>query len=42
MNGLTDDILVNSKEVMKYCSSLGKTYDDVVEDMERQSRGLQG
>jgi len=29
-------------DVLKYCSSLGEIYDIVVEDMDRQSRGLQG
>jgi len=29
-------------DVMKYCASLGEIFDIVVEDMERQSRGLQG
>ena len=29
-------------EVLKYCASLGEVYDIVVEDMDRQTRGLQG
>ena len=29
-------------KVLEYCSTLGEIYDIVVEDMERQSRGLQG
>ncbi|MBQ9734267.1 MAG: kinase to dihydroxyacetone kinase [Clostridia bacterium] len=29
-------------DVLKYCASLGEIYDIVVEDMDRQSRGLQG
>ena len=29
-------------DVLKYCASLGEIYDIVVEDMERQSRGLKG
>lgn len=29
-------------EVLEYCATLGEIYDIVVEDMERQSRGLQG
>jgi len=29
-------------ELLKYCSSLGEIYDIVVEDMERQSKGLKG
>lgn len=29
-------------EVLEYCSSLGEIFDIVVEDMDRQSRGLQG
>ena len=29
-------------DVLRYCASLGDIYDIVVEDMERQSRGLQG
>ena len=29
-------------DVLKYCATLGEIYDVVVEDMERQSRGLQG
>ncbi len=28
--------------VLEYCASLGEIYDIVVEDMERQARGLQG
>ena len=28
--------------VLEYCATLGEIYDIVVEDMERQSRGLQG
>ena len=29
-------------EVLAYCATLGEIYDIVVEDMDRQSRGLQG
>ncbi|SHL44603.1 Dihydroxyacetone kinase family protein [Anaerocolumna jejuensis DSM 15929] len=29
-------------KILEYCSSLGEIYDIVVEDMDRQSRGLQG
>ncbi len=29
-------------KVLEYCSSLGEIYDVVVEDMDRQSRGLRG
>ena len=29
-------------EVLKYCATLGEIFDIVVEDMDRQSRGLQG
>jgi len=29
-------------DVLKYCVSLGEVYDIVIEDMDRQSRGLQG
>lgn len=29
-------------QVLEYCASLGEIYDIVVEDMERQSRGLKG
>ena len=29
-------------KVLEYCRSLGEIYDIVVEDMDRQSRGLQG
>ena len=29
-------------DVPKYCSTLGEIYDIVVEDMDRQSRGLKG
>lgn len=29
-------------KVLEYCSTLGEIYDIVIEDMERQSRGLQG
>ncbi|SJZ85486.1 kinase to dihydroxyacetone kinase [Anaerorhabdus furcosa] len=28
--------------VLEYCSTLGEIYDIVVEDMDRQSRGLHG
>ncbi len=29
-------------DVLKYCASLGEIHDIVIEDMERQARGLQG
>lgn len=29
-------------KVLEYCSSLGEIYDVVIENMERQSNGLQG
>ena len=29
-------------EVLEYCSTLGEIYDIVVEDMDRQARGLHG
>lgn len=29
-------------KVLEYCASLGEIYDIVVEDMDRQSRGLPG
>lgn len=29
-------------ELLEYCSTLGEIFDIVVEDMERQSKGLQG
>ena len=29
-------------DVLKYCATLGEIYDMVVEDMDRQSRGLKG
>lgn len=29
-------------KVLEYCASLGEIYDIVVEDMNRQSRGLKG
>ena len=29
-------------QVLEYCSSLGEIYDIVIEDMDRQARGLQG
>lgn len=29
-------------DVMKYCRSLGEIFDIVVEDMDRQTRGLKG
>ena len=29
-------------EVLEYCASLGEIYDIVVEDMDRQARGLKG
>ncbi len=29
-------------KVLEYCATLGEIYDIVIEDMDRQSRGLQG
>lgn len=29
-------------QVLEYCASLGEIYDIVIEDMERQSKGLHG
>ena len=29
-------------QILEYCSTLGEIYDIVVEDMERQSKGLRG
>ena len=29
-------------EVLEYCSSLGEIYDIVIEDMDRQAKGLKG
>ncbi len=29
-------------KLLEYCASLGEIYDIVVEDMDRQSRGLEG
>ena len=29
-------------KVLEYCASLGEIHDIVIEDMDRQSRGLQG
>lgn len=29
-------------EVLPYCASLGEIYDIVIEDMDRQARGLKG
>ncbi len=29
-------------QVLEYCASLGEIFDIVVEDMDRQTRGLQG
>lgn len=29
-------------KVLEYCSALGEIYDIVIEDMDRQARGLQG
>lgn len=29
-------------KVLEYCSTLGEIYDIVIEDMERQAKGLQG
>lgn len=29
-------------KILEYCASLGEIYDIVVEDMDRQARGLQG
>lgn len=29
-------------KVLEYCSSLGEIFDIVIEDMDRQARGLQG
>ena len=31
-----------TRSVLKYCSTLGEIYDIVIEDMDRQSRGLKG
>lgn len=28
--------------VLQYCTTIGEVYDIVIEDMDRQSRGLQG
>lgn len=30
------------RKVLEYCASLGEIYDIVVEDMDRQARGLKG
>ena len=44
-----DDTLIKSHfhtnepwDLLKYCSTLGEIFDIVVEDMDRQSRGLKG
>ena len=29
-------------KVLEYCSSIGEIYDIVIEDMDRQARGLKG
>jgi dihydroxyacetone kinase-like predicted kinase len=29
-------------KVLEYCASLGEIYDIIIEDMDRQSRGLKG
>lgn len=29
-------------KVLEYCSSLGEIYDIIIEDMDRQARGLKG
>ena len=29
-------------EILEYCSTLGEIFDIVIEDMDRQARGLQG
>lgn len=29
-------------QILEYCATLGEIYDIVVEDMDRQARGLQG
>lgn len=29
-------------KILEYCASLGEIYDIIVEDMDRQSRGLKG
>ena len=29
-------------QVLEYCTSLGEIYDVIIENMERQSKGLQG
>ena len=29
-------------DVLEYCASLGEIYDIVIEDMDRQAKGLQG
>ena len=44
-----DDVLIKIHfhtnepwEVLQYCAGLGEIYDIVVEDMDRQARGLKG
>ena len=44
-----DDVLIKLHyhtnepwKVLEYCATLGEIYDIVVEDMDRQSRGLKG
>ena len=36
------DYFVDPWLVLEYCASIGEIYDIVVEDMDRQSRGLKG
>ena len=35
-------LAVGDEEVLEYCAGLGEIYDIVIEDMERQARGLKG
>lgn len=32
----------DTQEVLEYCAGIGEIYDIVIEDMDRQARGLKG
>ena len=35
-------LLIDGCRMLEYCAGLGEIYDIVVEDMDRQARGLRG
>ena len=41
-NLLPEFLKIPAMLLLEYCASLGEIYDIVVEDMDRQSRGLKG